>query len=545
MGSRRRVRKRGAVVNVGALLDHLARPRIGVPMALLFGGLVSLARGVDTNWDLRNYHFYNAWAWLQGRMSFDIAPAQVQSYYSPLLDVPFYALVVNGLPAFAITFLLGLPFGLAAWFFYRIARDAVHDLDVKREGPVLAAVGVVALTGAAGFSQIGSTMNEWATAALVMAALFVLVRARRAEEGHDIVAAALAGLLCGVAAGLKLTAALYVVALGITLLAGFRGRAGYVRAALAFASCAAAGLAVAYGYWALLLWDRFGNPFFPYFNGVFRSEWWDPQSFFDAKFRPTSLAAWLTLPFRLAFRNRLASEADLRDPRLALLLVFGALSAVSLVRQARAAHETGFVALRRAMPPSLRLLATFAATSYVAWLGLFTVYRYAIPLELIASLLLVLAVRASIGPGRRDLAMGVVAVVVVAATLPPYWGRARLHSGPYFDVRIPPVASDALILLMTGEPFAYMIPFVESGARVIAPVSNFTGPWHDNRLQRQMATLLAWQRGPLYAIRYLDASNAAENAAMAAYGLVPGACEPIRSNLESRPVGLCRLARRP
>ena len=28
--------------------------------------LVSLARGVDTNLDLRNYHFYNPWAWLQG-----------------------------------------------------------------------------------------------------------------------------------------------------------------------------------------------------------------------------------------------------------------------------------------------------------------------------------------------------------------------------------------------------------------------------------------------------------------------------------------------
>ena len=157
MRSPRPSRKRGARVNVRALLDLLARPRIGVPTALLFGGLVSLARGVDTNLDLRNYHFYNPWAWLQGRMSFDIAPAQAQSYYSPLLDVPFYALVASGLPAFAITFLMGLPFGVAAWFFYRIARDAVHDLGGEREGLALAAVGVVALTGAAGFSQIGST----------------------------------------------------------------------------------------------------------------------------------------------------------------------------------------------------------------------------------------------------------------------------------------------------------------------------------------------------------------------------------------------------
>src|SRR5436190_23714620 len=104
------------------------RPLGGVAAALLFGGFASLLRGVDTNWDLRNYHFYNPWAWLHGRLGFDYAPAQVQSYYSPLLDLPFYSLAAAHLPAFAITFLMGLPFGLALYFFFRIARFATIDL---------------------------------------------------------------------------------------------------------------------------------------------------------------------------------------------------------------------------------------------------------------------------------------------------------------------------------------------------------------------------------------------------------------------------------
>jgi hypothetical protein len=45
---------------------------------------------------------------------------------------------------------------------------------------LLGAILLVGLTGAAGLSQIGSTMNEWATASLVMAALFLVVRAVRA-----------------------------------------------------------------------------------------------------------------------------------------------------------------------------------------------------------------------------------------------------------------------------------------------------------------------------------------------------------------------------
>ena len=176
-------------------------------------GIASLLRGVDTNWDLRNYHFYNPWAWLHGRLYWDYAPAQGPSYHSPLLDLPFFALVHSGMPAFAVTFLMGLPFGLTVYFLYRIARCAMNDLAIERQSFPWLAVGVVALTGAAGFSQIGSTMNEWATASLVMAALFVIVRSERGVRPPDALVSAVAGVLCGVATGLKLTAAIYAVAL--------------------------------------------------------------------------------------------------------------------------------------------------------------------------------------------------------------------------------------------------------------------------------------------------------------------------------------------
>src|SRR5690606_8703572 len=49
--------------------------------------LLSLLRGQDANWDLRNYHLHNAWSWLHGRFALDLAPAQLQSYFIPLLDL--------------------------------------------------------------------------------------------------------------------------------------------------------------------------------------------------------------------------------------------------------------------------------------------------------------------------------------------------------------------------------------------------------------------------------------------------------------------------
>ena len=55
-------------------------------------GLRSLSLGKDANWDLRNYHWYNAWSVLNGRLGFDLAPAQLQTYHNPLADLPFYGL---------------------------------------------------------------------------------------------------------------------------------------------------------------------------------------------------------------------------------------------------------------------------------------------------------------------------------------------------------------------------------------------------------------------------------------------------------------------
>ena len=75
------------------------------------------------------------------------------------------------------------------------------------------------------------------------------------------------------------------------------------------------------------------------------------RSFFDAKFHPPTLARWITLPFGLAERNRLGSEADLRDPRLALLCVFAAPRRIARARGAGFRREV-LTTLRRAMPPS-------------------------------------------------------------------------------------------------------------------------------------------------------------------------------------------------
>src|SRR5450755_4444839 len=78
--------------------------------AIAVAGAISVfSLGQDVNWDLRNYHFYNAWAFIHDRLGWDLAPAQLQTFHNPLLDLPFYWMVAAGWHPRLISVSLVLP----------------------------------------------------------------------------------------------------------------------------------------------------------------------------------------------------------------------------------------------------------------------------------------------------------------------------------------------------------------------------------------------------------------------------------------------------
>ena len=80
-------------------------PARGLALGLLaaapfLAGLLGVVLGQDVNWDLRNYHWYNAYAFLNGRYDGgDFMPSQTQFFFNPLLDVPFYLLATHAAPS--------------------------------------------------------------------------------------------------------------------------------------------------------------------------------------------------------------------------------------------------------------------------------------------------------------------------------------------------------------------------------------------------------------------------------------------------------------
>jgi hypothetical protein len=504
-------------------------------------GLGSLALRLDANWDLKNYHYYNAYAFLNGRLGWDVAPAQLQTYYNPLMDLPFYFLVNAVASPRAVAFAMAATTGIAIFFFLRILTMLFPAGRVEDRFLWIGLSFVIGATGAAGISVLGSTMNEWPPAMLLMGATWILVSSVASTGRASTRSMILAGLLVGIAAGLKLTYGVFALALVVAL-----GSIGPARARLRgvtmLAGFAGLGFLISYGFWGTILYREFGNPFFPHFNALFASPYWETASLFDLRFGPRGLMQAIAFPLYFARDSQLVSEVSFRDWRLAVLLV---LASCCLVK---------FLVLRTQQPAlaavpadplvhAWRFLGVFALASYLAWLKLFSIYRYLVPLEMIAGPLIV-GCALYLVPGRnaRRVAIVILAVLIVGTTRKTSWGRVDFGNR-YFDVAVPPVAPNALVVIGPVEPMAYVIAFMPRDARFVSPNNNFLNVGQGNLLQRRIGDIIAKHAGPIYFLEFHTPEHV--ETALQHYGLVrdKASCQPIRSNLDDNAMRLCRVER--
>lgn len=515
------------------------RPGWGAVFAacVAVAGAASLWRGQDANWDLRNYHYYDAFALLHGRLGFDIAPAQLQTYLNPLADLYFYALIALAPGPRSVAFAMALPTAVAAYFLLRLLV-LVFPLAAPHRMLSIVASAAIGLTAATGLAELGSTMNEWISAALVLPAVLLALRPLAQGSGPGWKAAAAAGLVMGCATGLKLTNGAFAVGLIAACLASGTWADG-VRRAQAAAVGALAGFLATYGWWGALLQAELASPLFPYFNEFFRSPWWEAANWRNDKFGPRDAPQAIFFPLYFSRESALVSEISFRDYRLATLLVLGAAVALARLRPDPRARLDD-PALRRAWA----FLAAFAAASYLAWLAVFGIHRYLLPLELLSGALVVGSLVALVRHANaRRVAIVLLAVLLVGTTRKPGWERVPFGEA-YFEVAVPALDAEAMVLMGYDLPAAYLIPFFRRDARFVSPSNNFLAPGQDNLLARRAAAAIGGHRGALYLLARTP--PAPETHAMLRHfglGIVPEACAPVRSNLEAAPLQVCRLAR--
>jgi Glycosyltransferase family 87 len=458
------------------LLNQLDRPSSPVWAAVLvpvFFGLISLfVIGQDANWDLLNYHLYNPYALLEGVVGLDLAPAGLQTYFNPLLDVPYFLMAIHW-PASAVALAMGCFHGLNFVFLLAITSQFVERAERPRATAILLAL--AGCFSAAFLSELGNTMGDNATSVFVLAGIALLLRKWEdfaLERGRYWVWLMVAGLLLGVGAGLKLTNAVYALAAVFALVFTCPGSVlRRARVALFICVGVAAGIGLTGGYWFIKMWNLYGNPLFPQFNSFFQSAMAAPIGVADVRWRPKGMLETLFFPFVFALNPARVGESPLFQIALPVLyLLFWAWAVVAALG---GLFGGNFKPDCKAFPPSQRAKANFilafAGSSYLVWLALFSIHRYLVPLEMVAPLCIWLILHRLLKPNlakslaKKILTGGVIFVLLLRTT----WGNVGLAEQT-FRVEVPLLPdpmNTAIVVLQTGQQ-AWLIPFFPKGVRV-------------------------------------------------------------------------------
>lgn len=419
-------------------------------------GLLAVLLGKDTNWDLLHYHYYNPHAWLHGRFGHDLLAADFHVFFNPLLDLPFY-LGNAVLPAAALTFLLGALHGANGILIWRIA---VHALPGHSVLP--AAAMLIGMLGAGSLFVLGTTYYDALVALPVFAAIWLIARSGlTAFEGplrRSLPVLIAAGIAAGAGVGLKQTVGVFAAGLGLAVLL-VPGR--QIVNATAYGAGLLIGVLLTSGFWLWHLWQLTGNPLFPYFNDWFRSPLAPVGNNRTLHAMPRGLFETLAYP-AIFTRAPWRIDSVVRDPKLLLAYLVVPAGIVAALLRGAASRRSG-----AADRLGLLLLITAAGT-YVAWLILFAIYRYLIPIEMLAPLLLLVALRFLALPPR----LGRIAAVVLLCLALPIQpsGRDRMAwgdgMGDRFVEAMPPEdpdLADALVVVPGWhpgwQPNAFVIPF--------------------------------------------------------------------------------------
>lgn len=524
---------------VAPLPLHISRATAAalcVAVPLVFG-LYAVLLPQDANWDLQNYHWYNAYAFLTGRADQDIAPAHVPTFYNPTLDVPFY-LAAQVLPARVLAFILGALQGLNFAVLYGIAMRAFTGVAVSQRRLSALGVALVGVLGGGNLGMIGTTFYDNIISLFVLSSIWVVIGTHSASLPR----LAVAGLLAGIGVGLKLPTVVFAIGLCAACFALPGSFVQRFKSSFVFGLGVLLGFAVFAGHWTLHLWAAFQNPVFPYFNGLFQSDMGLSQSYRDTRFVPGTVSDILFFPILMALNAEQAGEIVFRDWRIAAAFVMLLLTPLAML-------------VGRTMPrddaapnkPAAKYICAAVAVSYAVWLGLFGIYRYLIPVEMLAPLLVVIAVMLWPGPARfkTNLVVAVLALLVVTGK-PGTWGRV-----PYGDTFVsatPPEIAEpaqALVLLAGHAPVAWTIPFFPPEVSFVRIQGFINSPEDgDTGLNRKIRNRIESTPGAIYMLAPQQ-DRAFADTMLSYYGLALDVqnCRAVSGNLAPN-IELCRVNRR-
>lgn len=464
----------------------------------VFYGLLAMMMGQDANWDLRNYHWYNAYAFMNGRLGFDLLPSQTPYFYNPLIDLPLYW-VATHFSALTTSFFLGALQGLNFVLLFTLTRRVLYA-QPGRDGWALT-VAFFGMIGGGTLGELGTTFYDNIVSLGVLGTLSILVlRLGQAEEGKRVRwwKWLLAGIPVGLVSGLKLPTTVFAVGIGLAFFcrrAAWRDRLG--RSAVV-ATGMVLGFALGLGPWAVYLHSEFGSPLFPYFNDIFLSPLAPAVSARDIKFLAEG---WEKLYFPLLFTADPMQVGEVVWRDLKIPLVYVLLPLALLLRLRQPADGAPTYNTENTMANTRGRFVLWAGVAcFVIWMQLFSIYRYAIPLEMLSALMLLLAVDAfRVNAYNKKMALLGLFVICLGAMQTADWGRVP-HGEKFVTVAGAdlPEPANSMVLMAGWQPYSHVVPAFAPQAAFIRIQSNFSSPEEAKEINRLIQRRVADHQGDLW-----------------------------------------------
>jgi hypothetical protein len=432
--------------------------------------------GKDMASDSLSYHLYAGFNAINDRFAQDYFAAGPQSYFNPYVYVPFYFLIRSGLSSLEISSALAIAHSVMLWLTYELAVSVCPSDDTHKRlmfglcGVAFALINPILL------QQIGSTFADITTGELILAGWLLLALSVRTPSAGRVICA---GLLCGVATGLKLTNAVHAIsgfAVLIMLPLTLRGR---IRQGLAYGISLGLGFVLIAAPWSYRLEQRFGNPLFPLMNNVFRSPEYTTETAQALRFIPASVTEALWRPFAMIDPVTMVHE-ELRAPdaRYAVLLILiGALFCRWLWQRRAASSSQPVAATDSVSARTLGALGCGLALDWLAWLSGSGNSRYFLPMSSVAAVVIVALLFRLFATQPKALNYVLAGILGLQGVQLWMGAEYRWNQAPWDDhwINIAVPAKLAfepnLFLTMGTQTNSFIAPYLAPGAGLI----NFSG----------------------------------------------------------------------
>lgn len=290
-------------------------------------------QGQDTNWDLQNYHLYNTILFFEDKLSTDIAPAGMQTYYNPLVSFPAYwihRVASTPLESFGYGLALASVQGLCGPIVF-----AITQLIVPVSKVTAFCIALFGLTSPMLLSEAGSSMADLTICVLQLSSIYICLRSRQIPEASRAKFLSLGWGILGAACAIKFSA---VFALPIALLISIivllekdkpiLNQISVKQLIGAIIIPWLIGFTVFGWFWFQRSWSDNGNPLYPLFSSIFgESRIFTTDNHEDKRFVVDGFLEYFTAPF-MEFINRPNHRAEMayRDMRPMLSIYLSAIS---------------------------------------------------------------------------------------------------------------------------------------------------------------------------------------------------------------------------